>query len=143
MRSLRPAPRVAPPRPPLHLFEPNQDSFTSTGRNDKPTPRSYQTAPTLTAAASDNDVTPPPFEDDVKNEMMKLEREMMELLLQEETLKQSQQSTTPLMISSRDHQATNIRQINATAETDQPDSYRLGGNAHQQRRIQVCLSCRN
>lgn len=138
MRSLRPAPRVAPPRPPLHLFEPNQDSSTSTGRNDKPNPASYRTAPTLATT----DVAPSPvihFEDDVKNEMMKLEREMMELLLQEEALKQSHQSTIP-STSSRDNHATNIRQFNATAEIDQSDSYRLGANAHQQRRIQVCCN---
>lgn len=138
MRSVRPAPRVALPRPPLHLFEPNQDSSSSTGRNDKPTlSASYRTAPTLAAAA---DFTPSPvihFEDDVKNEMMKLEREMMELLLQEEALKESHQSVTA-SISSRDNPAINIGQVNATAETGLTDSYRLGANAHQQQRIQVC-----
>jgi len=138
MRSVRPAPRVALPRPPLHLFEPNQDSSSSTGRNDKSTlSGSYRTAPTLPAA---DDIKPSPvinFEDDVKNEMMKLEREMMELLLQEEALKESSQSVTP-SIWSRDNPATNIGQVNATAETGLPDSYRLGANAHQQRRIQVC-----
>lgn len=142
MRSLRPAPKVALPRPPLHLFEPNQDSSYSTGRNDKPTlSGSYRTAPTLTTAA-DDDFAPSPvihFEDDVKNEMMKLEREMMELLLQEEALKESHKSVTPSILSC-DNSATNIDQINATAETGLPDSYRLGAHAHQQRRIQVCCN---
>ena len=69
MRSLRPPPKVTPPKPPAHLFEPRDDVVPV--RLD--TRVTQQQRPPATMA----------YEDDVKFQMQQLEEEMKQLLAKE------------------------------------------------------------
>jgi hypothetical protein len=64
MRSLRPPPRVTPPKPPAHLFEPREE--IAPVRLEKQLEKSAYS-----------------YEDDVKFQMQQLEEEMRQLLAQE------------------------------------------------------------
>jgi hypothetical protein len=70
MRSLRPPPKVTPPKPPAHLFEPRESVA--------PVPFRLEKQPEKPAVT---------YEDDVKFQMQQLEEEMRMLLEQEKELK--------------------------------------------------------
>jgi hypothetical protein len=72
MRSLRPPPKVTPPKPPAHLFEPREPVA--------PVPFRLEKQPEKPAAT---------YEDDVKFQMQQLEEDMRMLLEQEKEMKGS------------------------------------------------------
>eukprot|EP00600_Ochromonadales_sp_CCMP1393_P006777 CAMPEP_0174966650 /NCGR_PEP_ID=MMETSP0004_2-20121128/7142_1 /TAXON_ID=420556 /ORGANISM="Ochromonas sp., Strain CCMP1393" /LENGTH=473 /DNA_ID=CAMNT_0016215687 /DNA_START=23 /DNA_END=1441 /DNA_ORIENTATION=+ len=75
MRSVRPAPRVVPPHPPAHLFEPRNEKVDVDHVVEPTEPKETPAQPTTGG-----------FDDDVRREMEKLEADLKSMLAKEKEL---------------------------------------------------------
>lgn len=132
MRSVRPPPKVVPPKPPQYLFEPHEnDNKTPINKNILPNQVKFDPNQNLNNTTNDiyipssnnNNIIKEDFEDDVRQQMIQLENEMKELLLQEQQLKASQNDIyKPLMDQYNqfplDNNVINDKQFNKDKEME-------------------------